>query len=367
MRKWSVAVLSALMALVMVGCSVGAPKAPAETPAANPAPTTPPVSQPAAQPMDPKSINVAYVTSDSGLGDRSFNDQGHLGVKKATDELGIQHKVIEPRDQAEFEEQLRALARDGNFTLIIGMGSRMGAPMEKVALDYPNQKFAIIDAEVPQPNIASVVFKEHEGSFLAGALAALMTTQENVPGINPDVKVGFVGGKNMPVIRRFQGGFVQGVQHIHPLGEVLIGYTGTHTDPAKGKEYALAQFSQGADIIFQVATKTGEGVIAAAKETGKFAIGVDADQDYIAPGNVLTSMLKRADTAVYDLVVSLKDGTFKGGEPLIYGLKENGVSLTEFEYTKDIIPAEVLEKLEEIKKQILSGEIQVTDESGVFK
>lgn len=314
-----------------------------------------------------KVANIGLVTSDSGLGDRSFNDMGFEGVKMGAKDLGITYKVVEPRDQAEFEEQIRALARDGGFDLIIGLGSRMADPMSRVATDYPKQKFLIIDTTVDKPNVVSVIFKEHEGSFLAGVLAGLMTTRTNVRGINPQKVVGFVGGKNMPVIRRFMGGYIQGVQYVEPLAEVLVGFTGTHTDPAKGKEYALAQIAQGADIVFQVATKTGEGVIAAAKEMNKWAIGVDADQDHIAPGFVLTSMMKRVDKAVFDVIKLVVDNKFVGGKSLIYGIKEGGVGLSPMNYTKDLIPADVLKFLQDVEKKVTAGEIYVEDYSGVFR
>lgn len=303
---------------------------------------------------------IAMVCSMGGLGDRSYNDSGYAGLKKAEEELGVKIKVVEPKDVSEGEKYLTELAITG-YDLIMTLEYGHADILNNVASQYPDTRFAIFNIAVDQPNVTSVIFKEHEGSFLAGALAAMVTADNGIQGMNDKKIIGFVEGTDSPGINKFLVGYKEGAEYIDKDTKVLSGYTNSFGDPGKGKEMALAQIEQGADIVYQVAGGTGEGVISAAKEKGVFAIGVDSDQDYIAEGNVLTSMMKRVDVAVYTLAKALKEGSIKDMNMLTLGLKEGGVQLSEMKYTKDKIPAEYLEKIEELKKDIIDGKIKVTD------
>lgn len=295
-------------------------------------------------------VKVALVTATGGLGDRSFNDSAWAGFQRAEKELGAGIKVVEPTSVADYATQLSAMA-DAGYQLVVGIGFDMKDAVAKVAPKYPNTKFATVNVMVDAPNVAVAQFKDHEGSFLAGALAGAMTKT----GV-----VGFVGGADAPNIRRFLVGYEEGVKATNPNAKVLPAFVGAFNDPAKGKESTLQLIAQKADIIFHAAGKTGEGVIDAAKQSNVYAIGVDQDQDFIAPGRVLTSMVKRVDVAMYDLIKSVKDGNFKAGVHM-YGLKEGGVGLSEMKYTKDAIPRDVLTKIDDLKSKIISGEIKVTD------
>ena len=223
-----------------------------------------------------------------------------------------------------------------------------------VAADYQDVKFLMIDDVVDLPNVKSLVFKEEEGSFLVGVIAGLMTKNN---------AVGFVGGMENPLIKKFEVGFKQGAEYVKPGVKFFSVYTtgpNPFNDPVRGKENAISEINQGADVIYHAAGGTGMGVIAAAKEKGVFAIGVDSNQDGVEPGTVLTSMLKNVDVGVYDTVKALTNGEFVSGLS-VYGAKENGVGVTEFEFTKEIIGAEKLQKFEEIKAKLMAGEIKVSD------
>ncbi|KUO74698.1 MAG: hypothetical protein APF77_03675 [Clostridia bacterium BRH_c25] len=305
-------------------------------------------------------LKVAMVCSMGGLGDRSYNDSGYVGLQKVEKELGLEVKVVEPKDVSEGEKYLTELAQAG-YNLVMTLEYGHADILKKVAPQFPETRFAIFNIEVDEPNVTSVVFKEHEGSYLAGALAALVTKDANIKETNPEKVLGFIGGIQSPGIDKFLVGFEEGAKYIDKDTKVISGYANSFGDPAKGKEMALVQMEQGADIVYQVAGGTGEGVINAAKDKGCFAIGVDSDQDYIAPGNVLTSMMKRVDVAVFELSKQLKDGSIKNSNTMILGLKEDGVGLSPMEYTKDLIPKEYFDQVEQLKKAIVDGEIKVTD------
>ncbi|WP_027624258.1 BMP family lipoprotein [Clostridium lundense] len=309
---------------------------------------------------DNKKVKVALICSQGGLGDRSYNDSGYFGLEKASKELGVDIKVVEPKDVSEGEKYLTELAKAG-YNLVMTLEYSHADILKNVAPQFPDTRFAIFNIEVDQPNVTSVIFKEHEGSYLAGALAAMVTKDAKVQGMNDKKVIGFVGGIDSPGINKFLVGYKEGAQSIDKDVKVLSGYTNSFGDPGKGKEMALSQIEQGADVVYQVAGGTGEGVISAAKDKNVFAIGVDSDQDYIAKGNVLTSMMKRTDVAVYDLVKALKDGKISDMKTLSLGLKENGVQLSSMQFTKGKIPAEYLTKIEQIKKDIIDGKIKVTD------
>jgi basic membrane protein A len=297
---------------------------------------------------------VGLVLSVGGLGDKSFNDSAYEGLTRAARELGVSPVYGQPEQMSEDEKYLRQYAEQG-MDLVIGVGFLMKDAVEKVSGQFPATRFAIIDAVVEAPNVASLVFREHEGSFLVGAIAGLMTRTD---------RVGFVGGMDIPLIHKFEVGYREGAEYVNPDCDVVVAYAGSGPeafhDPVKGKSLALSQFDRGADIIFQAAGSTGNGVIDAAQERGLFAIGVDANQNYMAPGHVLTSMVKRVDVSVYSIIKDVVEGTFRGG-PHVYGLDVDGVGYALDQYNQDLIPRDVIERVEEIKQGIISGEIQVSD------
>jgi basic membrane protein A len=298
-----------------------------------------------------ETLNVGIVLSTGGLGDKSFNDSAYRGLTMAEEKLGIKFKYVEPASPSEDMQFLREFA-ENNYDLVVGVGFLMKDSVESVAKEHPNVKFAIIDEVIDAPNVTSLVFAEDEGSFLVGALAAMMSKTNTV---------GFVGGMEVPLIQKFQSGYEQGAKYINPDIKVTTLYTSgpnPFNDPVRGKESAIAEYNQGADVIFHAAGGTGTGVIEGAKAMGIFAIGVDSNQDYVAPGTVLTSMIKNVDEAVFATVKDVKEGTFKTGVNR-FGVANNGVGTTEFEFTKDIIGEEKLEKLEEIREGIIDGSIKL--------
>lgn len=307
-------------------------------------------------------IRAAMVTDVGGIGDESFNAMAWQGLQKAGKELGIEIKFLESREQADYVINLSKLAEQ-KYDLIFAVGYLMEDAVKQVADKYPNVKFAIIDGSVPNKlNVASLKFHEEQGAFLVGALAGMMTKT---------TKIGFIGGTQIPLIEKFEYGYKAGAVTVRPNVHVLTAYCGRFDDPGKGKELALAQFSQGADIIFHAAGGSGRGVIDAAKTKGEgfYAIGVDSDQDHLAPGRVLTSMMKRVDNAVFATCKSVVDGSFKPGDHY-FGLRDNGMGLSPMKYTKDIVPAEVLDKINKLKQMIIDGKIVVpktADEMRKFK
>ena len=293
-------------------------------------------------------VRIGVVFSIGGLGDESFNDAAFRGMQRAVEDFDIAFDYVEPDDVAEMEDHQRAFVEAG-YDLVIAIGFLQESGLEAVAADYPDARLAIVDSVVDAPNVASLVFKEHEGSFLVGALAAMMTETGTV---------GFVGGMEVPVIYNFQVGYEQGARHADPDVEVLINYAGAFNDPGRGKELAISQNARGADIVYHAAGGTGMGVFEAAQEQDFYAIGVDSDQDHIAPGTILTSMLKRVDVAVYNVVEDVVRGEFEPGLHE-FGVADDGVGTTDFTYTRDVIPQDVMDRLAEIRQQIIGGQIEV--------
>ena len=296
-----------------------------------------------------KPLKVGIVLSTGGLGDKSFNDSAFRGLEMAQKDLGIEFKYVEPASPSEDEGYLREYAEAG-YDLVIATGFLMKDATEKVAKDFPDVKFALIDEVSTLPNVSSLVFAEDQGSFLVGALAAMMSKTGNV---------GFVGGMEIPLIQKFQKGYEMGAKYVNPsikVGSLYTSGSNPFTDPVRGKENALSLIKQGADVVYHAAGGTGIGVIEAAKEAKVYAIGVDGNQDGLAQGTVLTSMIKNVDIAVYNTIKAVKEGTFKAGEQRL-GVAEGGVGTTDFEFTKDIIGAENIAKLEQIRKDIIDGKI----------
>jgi basic membrane protein A and related proteins len=320
------------------------------------APQAPTATQAAAAPK-----KVALIIAQGGLGDKSYNDLANSGFQRAIKDFGIEGKVIESADPVGEGEQLLRTAAQNGYDLVITLEYSHFDPLARVAPDFPNTLFSIINIGVDKPNVVSVLFKEQEGSFLAGALGAMVTSMADNPKVNPDKVIGAIGGTQSGGIDKFLVGYEEGAQYIDPDVKVLRAYSESFGDPAKGKELTLSMYEQNADIVYQVAGGTGTGVFDAAEQENHYAIGVDSDQDGLKPGFILTSMIKRTDNAIYDMIGKLVKGELKGGTTLEYGLKEDGVGLSPMTYTKNEIPAEFLTKIDEIKAKIISGDIQVTD------
>ena len=316
----------------------------------------------AAEPPSGDTIDVGVVFDLGGRGDKSFNDGAYLGAERAEEELGVQVRFIEPGEGSDRESGLRLLAAEG-MDLVVGVGFIFTDDLTQLAKEYPNTKFAGVDYSVatdpsgkvvpPPPNLAALKFREEQGSYLVGALAAL---------VGDSKKIGFVGGMDSPLIQKFETGYKAGVKQVCPDCTVLSQYAGVTPEafrnPGKGKEIALSQYQQGVNVIFHASGSTGLGVFEAARQTGKLAIGVDADQYSEAPGHVLSSMVKGVDNAVYDAIRKVKDGQFAGGI-YQYGLAEQGVGYVYDRNNEKLIPPEVRAELEHLRQEIVAGRIVV--------
>ena len=307
-------------------------------------------------------LRIGIVFDVGGRGDKSFNDGAYEGAMRAKRELGAAVQYIEPGESTDREAGLRLLSAE-NMDLVVAVGFIFTDDINLLAKEYPNVRFADVDYSVgtdaqgnpipPPPNVAALRFREEEGSFLVGAIAGLVTKTKTV---------GFVGGMNVPLIWKFDAGFAAGVKQVCPTCRVISQYAGVTPDafrnPGKGKEIALSQYQQGADIIYHASGSTGLGVFEAARATGKLAIGVDADQYAEAPGFILTSMVKRIDVALFEATKRVKDGTFTGG---IYdfGLAQDGVAYVYDENNKALIPDSVVARVEALKKEVVAGRITV--------
>jgi basic membrane protein A len=291
----------------------------------------------------------AVIYDMGGKFDKSFNQAGYEGAERWKKETGKAYIEFEVSNPAQREQAQRRMAQRGADP-IVGIGFSQGSSMEKVAKDFPKLKFAVIDAVVKLPNVQSILFKEQEGSFLVGMMAAMASKTG---------KVGFVGGMDIPLIRRFQCGFEQGAKFANPKVETLANMTGTTptawNDPARGAELAKAQFAAGVDVVFAAAGGTGIGVYQAAKDNKKLAIGVDSNQNHVQPGTMLTSMVKRVDVAVYT--------AFKGVTPGItsLGLKEGGVDIALDEHNAKLVTPEMKKRVDAARADIISGKIKVID------
>jgi len=318
--------------------------------------------QPATGSKDETSeVSVGLTTSIAGLGDQGFNDLAAAGVEQAEQELGVTGTVVESKAETDYVPNLQGFADDGS-SLVYAVGFLMQDALAEVAAASPDTKFAIIDANVDLPNVASITFKEEQGSFLAGAFAALMTksaAESSMPKLDGTMKLGFIGGGDIPLIHKFQEGFEQGAEAVDPSIEVLVAYAGSFTDAAKGKELALSQYNSGADIVYQAAGPTGTGVIEAAKQLDRYVIGVDADQNPLAPDNVITSMQKKVDVAVLATIKAVADGTFEPGLT-VFGIENGGIGLAPFHGLDSAVPEEVKSEIESYSEKIKSGEITIT-------
>ncbi|MBI4277110.1 MAG: BMP family ABC transporter substrate-binding protein [Armatimonadetes bacterium] len=310
----------------------------------------------------PKKMKVGLVFDVGGRGDLSFNDMAYAGLERAGKEFSarITTKYLEPSAGGENREALlRLLAEDG-YDLIFGIGFLFTDNIKKVAGQFPKVKFGLVDGFIEAlndgSNVVCLLFKEHEGSFLVGAAAALKSRTG---------KIGFVGGMKIPLIEKFEAGYIAGARYVKPKIEVFSDYAGTtgeaFRDPVKGKELALAQYDRGADIIYHASGATGIGVFEAASVKKRLAIGVDADQSLtVKPDlrrHILTSMLKRVDVAVYETIRAQVQGKFKGGYAT-FGLKENGVGYAVNQHNRSMIQ-DIAPRLDAIRKDIVAGKIKV--------
>lgn len=307
-------------------------------------------------------LEVGIVFDVGGRGDKSFNDGAYKGADSAKATLDAAIRFIEPGEGSDREAGLRLLAAQG-MNLVIGVGFIFTDDLTDLAVEYPNVKFAGVDyaltvddnGNVVQPpsNLAALKFREEEGSFLVGAIAALTGNSK---------RVGFIGGMDIPLIHKFEAGYRAGVKHVCPDCTVIAQYAGVTPEafrnPGKGKELALSQYQSGVNIIFHASGSTGLGVFEAARQTRKFAIGVDADQYAEAPGFILTSMVKGVDAVTFDAIRRVREGSFAGGI-YSYGLAEGGVGYIYDENNRTLIPADVIARVESLKQEIIDGKIRV--------
>jgi len=289
-----------------------------------------------------------------GKTDKSFNEGAYLGAERFSRESGAKYRDFTPTNETQYAQAVRRFAQKG-YDLIIVVGFSYATVLEQIAPEYPEIRFVIVDMVVDLPNVQSVVFEEHEGSFLVGMLAA-MKTQTG--------KIGFVGGMDVPIIRKFRLGYEEGAKYVNPDIKVYRNMTGTTPaawgDPVKAGELARSQFERGADVVYQAAGGSGMGVMQAAADLGKFSIGSDANQNYLHPGSVLTSMVKHVDVAVYEAMRDARDGTWKPGIRSL-GLAEGGVDYAIDQYNEALISDAMKSRLEAARADIVSGRITVTN------
>jgi len=295
------------------------------------------------------SAEPAIVYDMGGKFDKSFNEAAYVGAERWKKDTGKSYLEFEIANEAQREQAMRRMAERG-ANPVIGVGFSQASSIEKVSQEFPKLQFVVIDSVVKKPNVESIVFKEQEGSFLVGMMAALASKTG---------KVGFVGGMDIPLIRRFQCGYEQGAKYANPKVDVTSAMTGTTpaawADPARGGELAKAQFAKGVDVVFAAAGGTGVGVYQAAKDAGKLAIGVDSNQNHLHPGTMLTSMVKRVDTAVYNSANKTTPGL------TVLGLKEGGVDYAMDQYNEKLVSADMKKKVDAAKADIIAGKIKVAD------
>jgi basic membrane protein A len=295
-------------------------------------------------------MRVGMVTDVGGVNDQSFNQSAWEGLQRTKKELKIKVSYQESKQDADYIGNLETLYDAGN-DLIWGIGFKMADVILLAAKQNPKQKYAIVDysfgAKTP-PNVLGVMFKAEEGAFLSGFIAAKMSKTETI---------GFIGGMSVPIIHAFQYGYKAGAKYANKKTTVIEQYSESFTDAAKGKGIANQMISKNADVVFHAAGAVGDGVIEAAKEKNKMAVGVDRDQNYLAPKNVITSSMKRVDNAIFQVVSDLKKGVFKGGTTQNFGLHDGAVDIAPT--TAKMIPASLLKEVMELKKNIASGKLKV--------
>ena len=339
LKKYTASALSIIaLAATVSGCGAVQPTNTASTtPAAN-------------------SIKVGLVTDTGGLNDHGFNHLADVGLTNAEKNLGITGNVVQSQSGSDYIPNLTHFAQQGD-QLVVAVGFLMHDAVEQVAKAYPKTHFLIIDdAITDRPNVTSAIFNTEQCGYLVGAMAGLLQQEKGVTGLNAKNTFGVVGGMNIPPVTSYIAGFQQGVQKTDPGAKVLVKFANSFTDQTLGSQMAQNEISNGADILFQVAGGTGLGVINAAKTAGVYAIGVDADQNYLAPSTVITSALKGVDTATYDVIQQVKDNQFKSGIQY-FNLANNGVGIAK---TNSVVPASIVTQVNDFASQIKSGTITVS-------
>ncbi|MFZ4714912.1 MAG: BMP family lipoprotein [Bacteriovoracaceae bacterium] len=304
-----------------------------------------------------KPISVGMVTDVGGVNDQSFNQSAWEGLQKAKKELEMKISYQESKQDADYAANLETLYDAGN-DIIWGIGFKMADSVLKAAKQNPKQKYAIIDysfGDKTPANVVGVMFKAEEGAFMAGYIAAKMSKTGTI---------GFIGGMSVPIIHAFQYGFKAGAKFANPKINILEQHAESFTDAAKGKAIANQMFSKKADVVFHAAGAVGDGVIEAAKEQNKMAVGVDRDQNYLAPKNVITSSMKRVDNAIFNVMSEFKKGTFKGGSTITYGLKDGAVDIAPT--TSKLVPANIMKEVEALKIKINNGSIKAPADEKSF-
>ena len=292
-------------------------------------------------------ITVAMITAVAGVNDQSFNQSAWEGLQRAEKELGIEVKYLESKQDSDYATNIETLV-DEDVDLILGVGMKLSEAIKEGSELYPEQNFVLVDEEIDASNVKNILFKAEESAYLAGLIAGKTTKTNNV---------GFIGGMELPVIDTFKYGYMAGVKAANPDAKVQAQYANSFTDQAKGKAIANQMYTNGADIVFTCGGDVGTGAIEAAKENGKFAIGVDRDQSDLAPQNVLTSAIKRVDAGVFETVKSYVNGTFEGGTTTTYGLEENAVGVPDT--TKNLVSQDILDLVEETITKLKNKEITV--------
>lgn len=299
-------------------------------------------------------LKPALVYGTGGKFDKSFNEAAAAGAEKFKADTGVDYRDFEPTSDTQGEQAVRNFASRG-YNPVIGVSFAWTSAIEKVAQEFPETSFVIIDSVVDLPNVSSITFKEHEGSYLVGLLAGMASKTG---------KVGFIGGMDIPLIRKFGCGYAQGAKAANTNVEVFQNMTGTTgaawNDPVRGGELAKNQIDQGADVIYAAAGATGLGVLQTAADNKKLSIGVDSNQNHVHPGSVLTSMVKRVDLAVYDSFKAVQDGAFKAGTVSL-GVAEDGVGFALDDNNKSLITAEMMTAVEKAKADIVAGTVKVHD------
>lgn len=354
MRHWAAFGLAASLAFGLVGCggSSGANNTNTSTggntaqQASGATQTTP----------SGKAIKVGLVSDVAGIDDKSFNQSAAEGVRRAAKELGVQQQIVVSQRPEDYVNNLSNLAQAG-YDLVIAVGFNMEDAAKQVAQQYPKTHFLIIDSSIGDiPNLAAATFKAEQAGYLVGALAGLVEKEKALPNMNDQNVVGVVGGQEIPPVDDYIAGFQQGIQKTDPGAKVLVRYAGKFDDPTTGNQLGELEISQGADILFPVAGNTGNGAIQAAQSHKLYAIGVDSDQSYVAPGTVITSALKRVDVAVYDTVKAVQQGNFKGGVQT-FDLTNDGVGMAP---VMQGVPQKDVDQVNQLKQQIISGQIQIS-------
>ena len=319
----------------------------------------------------PATIGIVY--SDGGLGDNSFNDAAQQGLFQAESEYGIAYDESQPEGTGEFNDfqQRYAGSTDPDYDLVSCIGFNQTDALAENAPQFPDQDFMIVDSVVDEPNVASYVFREHEGSFLMGVLAARLSNTSVAAGAGetaPDSStVGFVGGVDSPVIRRFQAGYEAGVAYVDANVDVVTSYVGSYADPTGGQEAALSMYQNGADVVYHASGATGVGVFQAAQQEGRFAFGVDLDQSVTESefaDVIVASMVKRVDTAVYESIGNVIDGDHQGGSSTALGLESNGVECVYGQAIGDAVPEPITTAVADAREAIIAGDIDVPTDTG---